>query len=46
MSDVSRLLDEIASAPNTEEAMRAVLRSDYNDLQQQTLAYVRQQDLR
>jgi hypothetical protein len=26
--------------------MRAVLRSDYNDLQQQTLAYVRQQDLR
>ena len=46
MSDVSRLLDAIASAPNTEEAMRETLRSDYNDLQQQTLAFVRQQDLR
>jgi tetratricopeptide (TPR) repeat protein len=46
MSDVSRLLGQIATAPNTEEAMREVLRCDYNDLQQQTTAYVRQQDLR
>jgi hypothetical protein len=46
MSDVSRLLGQIATAPNTEEAMREVLRCDYNDLQQQTIAYVRQQDLR
>ena len=43
---VSRLLDQIASAPSTEDAMREVLRTDYNDLQQQTLVYVRQQDLR
>jgi hypothetical protein len=46
MSDVSRLLGQIATSPNTEDAMRQTLRSDYNDMQQQTIAYVRSQDLR
>jgi hypothetical protein len=46
MSDVSRLLGQIATSPNTDDALRQSLRSDYNDLQQQTIAYVRAQDLR
>jgi Peptidase MA superfamily/Tetratricopeptide repeat len=46
VSDVSRLLGQIASAPNTEEALRESLRMDYSELDQQTVAYVRAQDLR
>lgn len=46
MSDVSRLLESIATAPNTEQALREALHTDYSDLQQQTIAYLRQQDVR
>jgi tetratricopeptide (TPR) repeat protein len=46
ITDITRLLDAIATAPNTEQALRDVLHDDYADLQQQALAYLRQQDLR
>jgi tetratricopeptide (TPR) repeat protein len=46
MSDASRLLGSIATAPNTEQALRDALHTDYSDLQQQTIAYLRQQDVR
>jgi tetratricopeptide (TPR) repeat protein len=41
MSDISRLLDRIATAPSTEVAMRETLRLNYADLQQQTVAYLK-----
>jgi tetratricopeptide (TPR) repeat protein len=43
--DISRLLDRIA-ASSVEDALRDVLRSDYADLAQQTIAYLRRQYLR
>jgi tetratricopeptide (TPR) repeat protein len=46
MGDVSRLLDAIATAPNTEQALRDTLHSDYSDLQQQTITYLQHQDVR
>jgi tetratricopeptide (TPR) repeat protein len=46
MTDITRLLDNIATAPNTEQALRATLHNDYADLQQQALTYLHQQDLR
>ena len=46
MGDVSRLLGAIATSPNTEQALRDALHTDYPDLQQQTIAYLRQQDVR
>jgi hypothetical protein len=46
MGDITRLLDDIASAPNTEQALRAALHEDYADLQQQALTYLHQQDVR
>jgi tetratricopeptide (TPR) repeat protein len=46
VSDISRLLDHVATSPSTEEATREVLRSNYADLQQQTIAYLRHEDLR
>ena len=46
MSDISRLLDRVASAPSTEDAVRDALHSDYSDLQQQTIAYLRREDVR
>ena len=46
ISDLSRLLDRIASAPSIEEAMRDALHSDYADLQQQTIVYLRRADVR
>jgi len=46
VSDISRLLDHVATSPSTEEATREVLRSDYADLQQQTIAHLRREDLR
>jgi hypothetical protein len=46
ISDLSRLLDGIASAPSIEEAVRDALHSDYADLQQQTIVYLRRADVR
>jgi tetratricopeptide (TPR) repeat protein len=46
MSDISRLLDRVGSAPSTEDAVRDALHSDYSDLQQQTIAYLRREDVR
>jgi hypothetical protein len=46
MSDISRLLDRVGSAPSTEDAVRETLHSDYSDLQQQTIAYLRREDVR
>ncbi|HEY0799023.1 MAG TPA: tetratricopeptide repeat protein [Candidatus Baltobacteraceae bacterium] len=43
--DISRLLDRIAVS-SVEDAMRDVLRTDYPDLAQQTVAYLRRQYLR
>jgi tetratricopeptide (TPR) repeat protein len=45
VSDISRLLDHIATEP-VEDALRDVLRSDYTDLAQQTVAYLHRQYLR
>jgi hypothetical protein len=44
--DITRLLDDISSAPNTEQALRDALHEDYADLQQQALTYLHQQDVR
>ena len=46
MSDISRLLDRVGSAPSTEDAVRDALHSDYSDLQQQTIAYLSREDVR
>ena len=46
MSDISRLLDRIGSAPSIEEALRDTLHFDYSDLQQQTIVYLRREDVR
>src|SRR5271154_2034866 len=46
IGDFSRLLDSIATAPNTEAALRDALHSDYADLQQQTITLLRHEDLR
>jgi tetratricopeptide (TPR) repeat protein len=46
MSDISRLLDRVGSAPSTEDAVRDTLHSDYSDLQQQTIACLRREDVR
>ena len=45
-SDISRLLDRISTEPSTEEALRQALHSDYSDLDQQTLAFLRHEDVR
>jgi tetratricopeptide (TPR) repeat protein len=41
VSDVSRLLDRISTAPSTEGAMQETLRINYDDLQQQTVTYLK-----
>jgi tetratricopeptide (TPR) repeat protein len=41
MGDIERILDRIGSGSLTEEALRAVLHSDYNDLMQSTAEYLR-----
>ncbi len=46
IGDVSRLLGSIATSPNTAQALRDALHTDYSDLQQQTITYLRQQDVR
>ena len=40
-SDLERLLDQVAVMPSTEAALKESLRSDYSDLEQQTIAYLR-----
>jgi len=46
VSDVSRLIDNIATAPSTEVALRETLRSDYSDLEQQTITYLKREYVR
>ena len=46
IGDITRLLDNIATAPDTEQALRDTLHEDYADLQQQALTYLHQQDVR
>ncbi|HSY58801.1 MAG TPA: hypothetical protein VK795_04525, partial [Terriglobales bacterium] len=46
ISDVSRLLDRIATANSMDSALRESLHSDYADLDQQTVAYLRHEYLR
>lgn len=46
MSDVNRLLDHIASDPSTDVALRNALHDSYADLDQQTLAFLRHEDVR
>jgi len=41
MSDVERILDRVGEGMSTEEAVREVTRSDYNDLMQSTAEYLR-----
>jgi tetratricopeptide (TPR) repeat protein len=38
--DINRILDNIASSSNTEQALRDTLHSDYSDLQQQTITFL------
>lgn len=46
VSDISRLLDRITTAPSTEDAMKDVLHSSYSDLDQQTLVFLHHEDVR
>ena len=46
MSDVERILDRIASGSSTEEALREVLHSNYNDVMQTTTEYLRKNYVR
>ncbi len=46
VSDISRLLDRIATAPSTEAAAQETLHSNYSDLQDQTVAYLKREYLR
>ena len=46
VSDISRLIDRIATAPSTEAAAKEVLHSNYDDLNQQTVAYLKHAYLR
>jgi hypothetical protein len=41
ITDISRLLDRLAAAPSPEAAVRETLNSDYADLEQQTIAYLK-----
>jgi tetratricopeptide (TPR) repeat protein len=45
ISDISRLLDRIANAASPEAAARETLHSDYGDLEQQTIAYLKREYL-
>lgn len=45
-SDVSRLIDKTATAASAEDAVREALHCDYNDLQQQTIDYLKSNYLR
>src|SRR5580704_2584098 len=46
ISDVSRLLDRIATAPSMDAALRESLHADYVELDQQTVVYLRKEYLR
>lgn len=46
ISDVSRLLDRVATASSMDAAIRDALHSDYADLDQQTVTYLRHEYLR
>jgi len=46
VSDISRLLDRLASAPSMEATLRETLHCDYADLDQQTIAYLRKEYVR
>jgi hypothetical protein len=46
VSDISRLLDRVATAPSTEAATQEMLHSNYGDLDQQTVAYLKHEYLR
>ena len=46
VSDISRLLERVATSPSTEAAAQEVLRSNYADLNQQTVAYLKHAYLR
>lgn len=41
MGDIERILDRIATGMSAEQALREVLHSDYNDLMESTVAYLR-----
>jgi tetratricopeptide (TPR) repeat protein len=41
MSDISRLLDRVATSPSTETALQETLRLNYADLQQRTVDYLK-----
>ena len=45
ISDVSQLIEKTATAPTPEDAVRQALHWDYDDLQQQTVDYLRNQYL-
>ena len=46
VSDISRLLDRVATSPSTESAVQEALRSKYSDLQDETVAYLKREYLR
>jgi hypothetical protein len=46
MTDISRLLDHIATSEPAEAALSDVLHSSYADLEQQTIAYLKREYLR
>ena len=46
VSDISRLIDQVASAPSTEIALKETLHVSYDDLNQQTVAYLKHAYLR
>jgi Tetratricopeptide repeat len=46
VSDISRLLDRIATSPSMEDALREALRCDYADLDHQTIVYLRREYVR
>lgn len=46
ISDISRLIDRISTASSTEAALREVLHTDYSDLDEQTIAYLRHEYVR
>jgi tetratricopeptide (TPR) repeat protein len=46
VSDISRLLDRIATSPSTEAALQETLRSNYADLQHQTVTYLKREYVR
>jgi len=46
VTDISRLLDQLASAPSAEIALKETMRLSYDDLNQQTMAYLKRAYLR